>query len=315
MDNMVDISFIIPAYNEEKYIKGTIESIHKYVPSVYKYEIIVCDNGSKDNTVDLSIKLGSIVIKDEDATIAKLRNLGVESSSGDTLVFLDADIHLTPKWGEEFSLSFNLLQKNPYIVTGSRYDVDTKPSWIELAWFKPMVLNQKNKPKYINSGHLITSKKMFQSIGGFDERLETGEDYDFGVRASKAGGCIVNNQSLQVTHKGYPKTIFQFFKREMWHGRSDWKSIFSFLSSRVLMVSVLVVVGSVASALFFLYGELKVSVYIGLLILFLIFVLVALRFRLKNPFVFLQASVLQYVYLWARFLSIFKWLSVRRVQR
>ena len=315
MKSKVNISFVIPAYNEEKYIKETIESIHKYVPSVYKYEVIVCDNGSKDDTVDLSIKLGATVIEDKNATIAKLRNLGVELSNGDTLVFLDADIHLTSKWRREFGVAYNLLQKNPYVLTGSRYDIDTEPSWVELAWFKPMILNQKNKPKYINSGHLITSKKLFESIGGFDERLETGEDYDFGVRATKSGGCIVNNQCLQVIHKGYPKTIYHFFKREMWHGRSDWKSISSVLSSRVLMVSILVVLGSVASVFFLFYGDLRISMYIGLSLLFLIFILVALRLRLKSLSVFLRASVLQYVYLWARFLSLLKALSIRKVQR
>ncbi|MCZ6703576.1 MAG: glycosyltransferase [Ignavibacteria bacterium] len=77
------ISIIIPAYNEEKFISNTIQSITTRMPPHYQYEIIVVDHGSSDETVALASSVGAIVIDGSHLkTIAALRNLGVKNSSG-----------------------------------------------------------------------------------------------------------------------------------------------------------------------------------------------------------------------------------------
>jgi len=73
--------------------------------------------------------------------------------------------------------------------------------------------------RYINSGHLIVNRKLFNELGGFNPKLVTGEDLDFSHRAvSFFGARIINNKRLSVIHLGYPNDIKTFIKREIWHG-------------------------------------------------------------------------------------------------
>ena len=236
--NRVAISFVIPAFNEERDLPNVLKSIEDYMPADLSYEVVVADNGSTDSTVSLARKSGAYVLVDESATVARLRNIAVREAHGEVLVFLDADISLTRQWGANIFGVYQSILSDPNIITGSRCGIPSEPSWIERVWFKPLI----HKPgKYINSGHMITSRALFDQLGGFNESLETGEDYAFGVSAQALDATIVNNTSLPVVHYGYPKTICQFMRREMWHGRGDCESIRSIMSSNVALASIIFV--------------------------------------------------------------------------
>lgn len=229
------ISFVIPVYNESRYISGNIGKIDKFCP--VGYEVIVVDNGSTDDTVKLAINLGAIVYFEPLATIGNLRNIGAFHAKGQILVFLDADVYLTKEWQCQIEeVVRTITQEDEKLVTGSRCDVADPPSWIEKHWFQGML---KEKANYINSGHLIVSKQLFLKVGGFDETIVTGEDQDFCTRAKKNGAIIVNNSLLRVIHLGYPKDVVEFFRREKWHGLHDVGSCKLFFNSKVGLVSAL----------------------------------------------------------------------------
>lgn len=308
------ISFIIPAYNEEVFLPHVLKNITKYTPSEFTYEVIVADNGSLDNTVQLAREAGAKVLIDKEATIGGLRNLAVDLSTGEMLVFLDADILLTQMWADNIIDVYKFLVEDCYQVTGSRYGVPTPASWIEEAWFKPLV-NQTQSVKYINSGHLIVSRKLFDIVGGFDVNLETGEDYAFGQAALQAKAVITNNPLLSVVHKGYPKTIYQFMRREMWHGRGDCVSLRSILSSKVSLLAVLFA---------FLHAVLVFSLimlpamFSGVVIILIISICLSAAV-FKHGARTLKALVIQsylyYLYFASRFLSCMPFFSARSVKR
>ena len=63
----MSISVIVPAYNEEKYLGETLESIHRAVDFLQKKdavstEVIVVDNGSTDSTSDIALSLGGKIV-------------------------------------------------------------------------------------------------------------------------------------------------------------------------------------------------------------------------------------------------------------
>jgi glycosyltransferase involved in cell wall biosynthesis len=228
------ITFVIPALNEEKNIFDTIQSIKSAIIK-FKCEILVIDNGSKDDTVNVARSLGALVFEHPDVTIAELRNLGVQKSSGELICFIDADVSIANNWENELEIFLEHPKKKPFFVTGSRCEVNlANGTFIEKNWFQ---LLQNSKSKYINSGHLVTTRDSFSHIGGFDASLKTGEDYDFCQRANKLNIPIIGNKKLQAFHRGYPQTIGQFFLREAWHGRSDTESTKNFLRSRTAQVS------------------------------------------------------------------------------
>lgn len=229
------ISIIIPAFNEETHILQLLKSIERYAPKNSGIEIIVVDNGSTDDTVIIGEKHNAHVVVDPYATVAGLRNRGVKEASGDVLIFLDADVVLTKQWQSAIQKVIKDLDEMPNIVTGSVVGISRNPSLIERMWFQENTIKKIN---YINSGHLITTRKLFTALNGFDSSLISGEDYDFSSRARLVGARIINNPELKVIHEGYPKSIAEFFKREIWHGKGDYKSIYTILSSKIAILSI-----------------------------------------------------------------------------
>jgi len=233
------LSFIIPAYNEEKNLPKLLNSIVNYTPPALPYEVIVADNGSEDDTAEIARMNSAITIIDETATVGGLRNRAADIARGKVLVFLDADMLLTEAWRETILDVYQSLTDDPWQVTGSRCGIPANASWIEKYWFQPLV---KKTAKYINTGHMVTTRELFHHIGGFDETLETGEDYAFSIAAASANAKIINNPALAVVHEGYPKTLLQFVRREIWHGRGDCKSLRAIRSSNVTIAAIVFMV-------------------------------------------------------------------------
>ena len=306
------ISFIIPAFNEELFLPQVLKSIRAHTPISLPYEIIVVDNGSEDRTVELAKQNDAKVIINKEANIGELRNIAVGVSRGSILIFLDADILVTEEWGRNITEIYNSLIDSPYQVTGSRYGIPTPASWIEKVWFKPLV----TKPsKYINSGHLITSRVLFDDVGGFDANLETGEDYAFCQSALQEKAVIHNNPSLAVIHKGYPKSVYQFMRREMWHGRGDCDSLRSIWSSRVAVISILFVFLHGAAFFSIAVSLTLMSVFSLLLILSICFSAAVYKHDARMLKDVLLVSFLYYLYFVSRFLSCVSFMSNRSVKR
>lgn len=310
----LSISFIIPAYNEEVFLPSVLKNIAKYTPPELTYEVIVADNGSEDKTVQLARKAGAKVLIDKKATIGGLRNLAVDSSTGKVLVILDADILLTQMWADNIVDVHKSLMGDCYQVTGSRCGIPTPAGWIEKAWFKPLV-NQTQAVKYINSGHLIVSRKLFDIVGGFDVNLETGEDYAFGQAALQAKAVITNNPLLSVVHKGYPKTIYQFMRREMWHGRGDCESLHNMVTSKVAMASVLFAFLHLLLVIGFVMPSAVVVVTAMVAILVMCIAASIYKHNAQTIEDIVSLSFLYYLYFVSRFFSCIPNMSVRSVQR
>jgi glycosyltransferase involved in cell wall biosynthesis len=295
------ITFIIPAYNEEISLPKVLESIVRHMPPTLAYEIIVADNGSQDGTVKVAKSFDVIVFVDDMATVGGLRNRAADIATGRVLVFLDADIQLTPSWAKNIQRVYQSLIENPWQVTGSRCGIPASESWIEKYWFKPLL---EIEAKYINSGHLITTRELFNRLGGFDDQLESGEDYAFGMSAAAANALVINNPSLVVVHEGYPKTLLQFIRREIWHGRGDCKSLKSIIKSKVAIASIAFASLNICSLVILLFSNhllLGASGFIlaGILcVAFSIYKHGACSFKS-----IIVVSALFYLYLFSRFMS------------
>ncbi len=231
MDDNFTISFVIPAYNEQEIIGKTLLLI-KHLMRDISYEVIVVDNGSTDGTANIVRQFDAKLLIDASKTIAGLRNLGASHAKGQILVFLDADVMITEQWVENiFKASERIDNVDGAMITGSRCGISNTSGWIEKYWFLPMCYDK--EVNYINSGHLIVEKTYFDKLGGFNANMITGEDYEICLRAKEKGYIIENDPELYVIHEGYPKTISNFIKREIWHGTQDVRSFHDFISSKV----------------------------------------------------------------------------------
>lgn len=228
------IDIIIPCLNESQYLPNTLKVLIELTNKAgLSVNIIVMDNGSTDNSCEIAKSFGVIVESKTCISIGSLRNHGVKRLNSDILVFLDADIEITQCWVSALSKFIFKTNKDKKIISGFPCQSPPKESYIEKLWFSNTVTNI----NYINSGNFITTRKLFNTIGGFDSQLTTGEDWDFCQRAKKAGGVVEPIRQFLVYHHGYPKTIGSFFLRELWHGCGDYESFNNFLQSKPALFS------------------------------------------------------------------------------
>jgi len=233
-EHRAEVSVIIPAHNEEKFLPGLLKSLAAILNTGLA-EVIVVDNGSTDNSSLLAKELRcKWITLDKKVNPGTARNIGVEASSASIYAFLDADVLVTQTWIDTLFKKIPDLTENPLIITGDQYHISSSPSWIEHNWFAPLRMQPKN---YINGGNIVTTKQAFKLIHGFDELLETGEDVDFCQRARKSGIDVVIDENFVTLHEGFPKTISAFIRRERWHGKSDFESLTRMRRSKIALMA------------------------------------------------------------------------------
>lgn len=233
----LSVSFIIPAFNEERHIANTLSSIKNACNVIEVVDIIVIDNCSTDRTAEIAEQAGATVLNVSGGPVSRLRNIGVEKSTGDLLVFIDADVSLTLGWVQNIAKTIEKVQRNPMFVTGSHCSVpEDTDNWLEKYWFSSFV---NSASSHLGTGHLIMSRELFHKVGGFSNSLETGEDYDICMRIKEVGGTVQEDAELKVIHNDFPRTIRAFVKREIWHGKGDSGSFSHIVRSRVALASLL----------------------------------------------------------------------------
>lgn len=115
------ISIIIPVYNGEKYISRMIDSILEQ--SHKDYELIVINDGSKDNTANIISKYDSLdnvtIINKENTGVSDTRNKGLEKANGKYVIFLDADDYIEKEFLQKL---YNQIIKNNSDVAMCQYN-------------------------------------------------------------------------------------------------------------------------------------------------------------------------------------------------
>lgn len=95
-DDEILISIVIPAYNSGKYLDDCLDSCFNQDLDEKRYEIIIVNDGSNDNTLQIAEEWASrhsniIVLSQENKGLSMARNAGIESAAGKYIMFLDSD--------------------------------------------------------------------------------------------------------------------------------------------------------------------------------------------------------------------------------
>jgi len=215
--NQISVSVIIPALNEETNIARCLNSLNNQDCCNIDLEIIVVDNASTDKTAEIAQRLGAKVLFKKNGTIASLRNHGAESSAGEYLAFLDADC-IPP--GDWLSRAIPELLDDDRLVLGYRLSIPSDSNWVAKCWDLVFIKRYFTaNADWIPSANMIMHRQAFFQVAGFDESLQTNEDYDLCFRLKAKGFNIISSSATAVTNLRPPRTLTEIFKKEIWHGK------------------------------------------------------------------------------------------------
>jgi glycosyltransferase involved in cell wall biosynthesis len=180
----VDYSIIIPAYNEEELLPGTLSALRRAMGAVetHRGEVLVTDNDSSDRTAEVARDGGAEVIFEEHRQIARSRNAGGAAARGRFLIFLDADTRITAA----------LLRRTLETLEGGAAGGGTRMSFEplpersahRLAAFWNLI---SRRLRWACGAYVFCRREAFEAIGGFDERYYASEEIHFS-RALKRWG-------------------------------------------------------------------------------------------------------------------------------
>ena len=222
------VSIIVPAYNEEVNAVSSIENLLKC--DYPAFEIIFIDDGSTDNTYQ-KVKEAFLhnalvrVISKENGGKATALQFGIEESTADYVVCIDADTKLATDAVSKLMRNFlNPLNKNSHkigavagsVIVGNEVNILTK--WQSIEYITSQNFDRKGFA-YVNAITVIPGaigafkKSALIEAGGFTEDT-LAEDCDITIRIMKAG-YIVANESKAYAFTEVPENLRQFLKQRV----------------------------------------------------------------------------------------------------
>lgn len=174
------ISVIIPAHNEEDYLGGTLDALgsQEYRP----HEIVVVANGCSDRTAEAAQGKCNRLVTLSQKNLGVARNLGARMTTGELLVFLDADTLLEPDAlriiAEEFSEGD---------ASGTLKGMPDSDRFAYHLLYRLKNFINRFVTRNGSSGVILCWRKHFTGAGGFDERLELRENSELIRRLKRFG--------------------------------------------------------------------------------------------------------------------------------
>lgn len=218
-----EISIVIPAHNEEKFIPKCLSAIRLSADTAgLAVETVVVLNRCTDSTGAIATEFGAKIVSEDAKNIARIRNAGVVASNSPIIVTIDADSYMSETTLGEIKLE---MSASEIVAGGANFKAERGSIPIHLSYGLAKLAAK------LAGGSMALywfRRTDFDAIGGFDENRHVGEDIDFSSRLSayvkKSGGSYV---MLRNSHTVTSCRKFDQF--------GDWHAIklFLFQNSRV----------------------------------------------------------------------------------
>jgi glycosyltransferase involved in cell wall biosynthesis len=204
------VSVIVPTRNSAAFLAQCLDAIKNQ--TYRNIEIIVVDNHSLDATAEIARSYTSKVFVHGPERSAQV-NFGVRRSDGEYVYKVDSDFVLEPLVVE--SCVAEIAKGFDAVVVHNSPDV--RVSWI--ARIRKFEVDM-YKYNITHSSARFVKKRVYNSIGGFDENITAGEDYDFQNRLN-AAGYKTGFVAPEALHLGEPTSFWGHMKR-YYHYGSDF---------------------------------------------------------------------------------------------
>ena len=205
MEKLPTISIIMPLYNKEEWVSDTISSILSQ--TFRDFELIVVDDGSSDNSIDIvkSFEDDRIkIIKQQNKGVSSARNRGFLEAKGKFIAFVDADdiwryrhleylVESFKRYPDAIFVANSIdIQKSKRVKDKDIYLDDIK--FTNFSYIDSISKNIFN----IHIGSVMFKRESLDNIGVFYEDISIGEDVNLLIRASCKGQAILCNYKGMV---------------------------------------------------------------------------------------------------------------------
>ena len=181
------ISFIVPAYNEERLLGGTLQAINAVAQALKETsEVIVVDDGSTDRTAEIAREHGAQVVPVAHRQIAATRNAGARVARGDMFIFVDADTLV-----HDALVRLALEAVRDGAVGGGtvvRFD-GVMPLYARLM--VPPIVKLLQVSRMAAGCFLFCTRTAFEAVGGFDESYFAAEELGLSHALKRQGKFVI----------------------------------------------------------------------------------------------------------------------------
>jgi glycosyltransferase involved in cell wall biosynthesis len=223
---MIQVSVIISTWNRCTSLQSLLEKLVTQTFDHNFYEIIVCDSHSNDGTVEMVLKFvekfSNLRLINTENTLVKKRNIGVNKSLGEIIIFLDDDLLVENDFIEQHT-KYHQNEDNYFVSGQVRYPKE----WVEISnYFKfrdSRHLKGSARSADLNdldfylivAMNLSCKKSNFEVVGCFDDDFVKygGEDIEFGFRVKKSGFKIIFAEKALGWHYEFGGNVEKYAKK------------------------------------------------------------------------------------------------------
>lgn len=209
---------MVPVRDGASSLSALLASLEAQDLEADRYEVIVIDNASRDDSAVVAATHGARVTSEPIPNRSLARNAGVQAAQADLLAFIDADCTASPQWLRALLRCRGIA---PLVAGPVGIEMNSPPNAIErfeASW-------RFNQEAAVDQGwaataNLMVERAAFESVGGFDSHYaHIGEDVDFCLRARHAGYELGFCPEALVCHRAEHE-IGPVIRRAFFHGYS-----------------------------------------------------------------------------------------------
>lgn len=209
-DSNPSYSVVIPAFNEENFIGACLSSLLAQ-DTREPFEVVVCDNNSTDNTINVVESYGARVVKENNRGVCAARQTGMAAARAPIIISTDADTTFNASWLSKISEQFKE-HPNAVAIAGTPKFVDA-PFWGTLMTESfirvvQVIYRLTNKPIYVSAANLAFRRTAFTAYN--TKLTQGGDELDVLRQLKKSGNVVVdmNNPVFTSSRRLYQGFIY-----------------------------------------------------------------------------------------------------------
>jgi glycosyltransferase involved in cell wall biosynthesis len=215
------LSIVIPCKNEEKQIRSTLKALENQTIDMSVVPIYIADAGSTDSTLEVIqnfIEKGKLKVKVVEGGYPPTgRNKGASYCRSEYILFLDADIEMGEDTSIEKSINLAIEKDLDLVATyikckdGNQYDAFFWEKIHAFTYKYPYIVGP-----YAAGMFILIRKSKFYELGGFNEEMVLGDDWELThkIRREKFGiaNTFIWTTNRRFMKQGYLKTFSRYFR-------------------------------------------------------------------------------------------------------